>query len=358
MVGKPPPKPSNGIPSGQDTITNPQKWSVLIGNQCQIKVFYDEKACNDSAEVYEELDILAAAQHLDILALKNSATRKVMAWIEKELQSAPPLSEDLYKVTDFVLRKEKSFVKPFFSLYAKFFPTIGMNLSLSTLLKDLDKDTFDMFAELHSQWMNERNRLDEELEQNTRKATILETEVNLLKSQAVSAEKTYKTGLENLKEVLKYEKRKEIALAAKVELLENMNKSLQMDLIAARVSNMKTKENNPPRADNQLVKYKAAEDREKARLKMLLSNVQDALRQHKGAHRQITKRLKSDNQKLNAQLNDLKASLHMFMEDVNESGHCHGCKRQWNFVIDHGRSGSIKMSCTLCLKEAWYYEDH
>ncbi|EXJ90532.1 hypothetical protein A1O1_03635 [Capronia coronata CBS 617.96] len=355
VVGKPVPKSSVSIPSaGPDMIGNRDKWAVLIGKQRVMGNLYEEKTCTNLAEVSKEMDIFAAAQQLDMAALKELAMKKVFAWFEKELRLGTPLSEELNKVAELVLRKEKSFVKPFFRLYAKFFPTVGMNLTFSRLMRELDRDTFDMLAELHSQWTTERSRLDEALEQTTRKAADLEVEVNLLKAQKASSE-TQQKDLENLKEALKISQAKEIVSATKAELFENLNKTLQMDLLMTRVSNLHSNENHPPRADPRPKKDTATEDAEK--LKRQITDTQQALQQHKAGHKKVKNDLKREKQLLKEQLDDLKDAFKMFMDDVNKSGRCAGCKRQWNFTIDQDHYDSIKIACKLCHEEVWYYED-
>ncbi|EXJ80987.1 hypothetical protein A1O3_07275 [Capronia epimyces CBS 606.96] len=354
VIGKPIAKTDNGLPSAElDMISNTRKWSVLTEKQRVMKDLYDEKSCNSPTEVSQELDIFAAAQQLKITSLEALAMKKVLAWFEKELQLGRPLSEDLHKIADLVLRKEKAFVKPFFSLYAKFFPALGMDLSLSRLMKDLDRTTFDLFAQLHPNWITERNRLNETNEQNRQRAKALEGEIELLKGQCTSSENTYKKDMETVKEALKTAQVNEIASAAKAELLERLNKSLQMDLLMAKVSNLKTKESNLPKADNQPKIDTAAEDAEK--LKKQLIDVQLALKQHKADHQKLKNALKKEKEKLKDQLDDLKYAFKQFVADVNESGRCAGCKREWNFTLGHDHYTAINISCKLCRKDAWYY---
>jgi hypothetical protein len=50
-------------------------------------------SCKDYAEVISDVDVYVVAEKLDILPLKEVATRKVSTWFEVELQAGLPLSK-------------------------------------------------------------------------------------------------------------------------------------------------------------------------------------------------------------------------------------------------------------------------
>jgi hypothetical protein len=182
--------------------------------------------------------------------------------------------------------------------------------------------------------------LDKELEQSTEKAWTLEADLTSLKSQSTASEMAYKKDLEHLNDALKATQAKELSSTAKVGVLEKMNRSLQMESLTARASKLQAM---------------ALADADLERLKQQLAGAQDSLRQHKAAHRKLMREHIHEKEQLQETLDYLKGAFDMLMGNVNESGHCRGCRRHWNFTLDHDKYRAIKMSCELCHNDSWYY---
>ncbi|KAJ4512214.1 hypothetical protein HRR83_006186 [Exophiala dermatitidis] len=363
VIGKPAPNPSkdSSLPP-RDLISIDQKWSILVGKQCTVKDLYDENVCSNPAAISQEMDVYAAADKLHISTLKELSMKKALGWFAKELQAGLPLSDDLRKIADFVLRSQRAFVKPFFCIYAKFLPTLGMNPFFAKLMEELDPDSFEMCSKIHSQFMAERNQFDKALEQSKQQIALLEGDVTLLKAENESAAKTLGAKTESLRAALSAAQAGQIAAEAKADLLGNLNKGLQTDLLISKVEVQRAKEKikPEPKLDVQVIKDNTAKDKEIEKLKQEIATAREKLKFQRTAHDKFKKGLKIDKnekEQLSQELSDLQTNLDALINDINNSGHCHGCRRQWNMKLDQDRYPAIRLRCKLCRKDSWYYSN-
>lgn len=237
-----------------------------------------------------------------------------------------------------------------------------MDPFFAKLMEELDPDSFEMCSKIHSQFMAERNQFDKALEQSKQQIALLEGDVTLLKAENESAAKTLRAKTESLRAALSAAQAGQIAAEAKADLLGNLNKGLQTDLLISKVEVQRAKEKikPEPKLDVQVIKDNTAKDKEIEKLKQEIATAREKLKFQRTAHDKFKKGLKIDKnekEQLSQELSDLQTNLDALIHDINNSGHCHGCRRQWNMKLDQDRYPAIRLRCKLCRKDSWYYSN-
>lgn len=123
----------------------------------------------------------------------------------------------------------------------------------------------------------------------------------------------------------------------KYEDLTNQYNAIKNAAAVARKSEVKVEADAKLRAKNQI-----------------LTGELNSLKTKQGQLKTELKDERQRYQKLSNSYEETKGAFRRFMSNVNQTGCCDGCKRGWNFSINHKEYTSINMVCKLCRRQFCY----
>jgi hypothetical protein len=348
---------NDGTSKTTDSVTNKEKWAIMLGKQAALKDPYDTVACNDYAEVISEVDLYVAAEKLEILALKEIAMRKVLAWFEVELQTGLPLSGDFRTCAVFVLREHKEFAKSFIGVCARHLPVVEEDSALVSLIEELHPMTWSAMMSVRHQWTSQLEETLLDREKIRDQLSALKTDNLHQKSMSEDREKVLMSQVEIWKRYLELAESRAAALQTTADQLENLNKSLHQELLDEKNSVAKMKsanralqENKSKRSDSMLQKLsQKVDDLERA-----VVSKEQALEQSRSANQRIKDDLRDANESLQAEIGMIKNAFDHFIGFVNYEPDCPRCRREWNLRIGHNRYTSIRVRCRCCDFQKWW----
>ncbi|KAK4940556.1 hypothetical protein LTR10_019315 [Elasticomyces elasticus] len=328
------------------SVTTEQKWAILTSKQRLLDTPYDNSPCGSPAEVMTETEVYTAAGKLQIVGLQDVVLSKIMAWMEKELRKGSPLSEDLRLTADNILRKEKGLVTPFQSLCTRYMPAVEQDASLVSLLTSVDSSTWHLLSSMRVQWRAENDQLKQDLLQQERRTRFLEASIKLNQSEEALFAGELTSQIHKLGESLNATQENHKFAEPKIDGLNRTIQSQQTEILQLKVAKLGLKDVNRPNEPARL-----GNDREDvvAKKPELMSKVYEELQTKyqklrsdftllqtsQGRLKNELKNEKQLNQKLSKQYGETKSAFNIFMSDVNKTGSCEGCKRRWNFTVDH-----------------------
>src|SRR6201996_7268833 len=209
------------------TVTNKEKWAIMLGKQAALKEPYDIVACKDYGEVIFEIDLYAVAEKLEVLALKEVAMNKVSAWFEVGLQAGLPLSNEFRTCAIYVLRGHHDFAQSFVGLSAKHFSVIEKDSALASLIEELHPISWNAMKSVRRQWSTELEQYREDLEKSKEQVSTLISRLGQEKVMSGDFEKALESQTETLSKSLACAQGRADAAEMRVARLENLNTSLQ-----------------------------------------------------------------------------------------------------------------------------------
>ncbi|KIW66322.1 hypothetical protein PV04_05658 [Phialophora macrospora] len=348
---------NDGTTKTTDTVTNKEKWAIMLGKQAALKDPYNMVACKDHAEVISEVDLYVAAEKLEILSLKEIAMRKVSARFEIEIQAGLPLSDDFRTCAIYVLREHKEFAKSFIGTCAKYLPVVQQDSTLVSLIAELHPMTWNAMMSVRHQWTTQLEETLLDREKVREQLSALETRNIQQKSASEEFEKVLISQVETLSRSLASAESRADTTRTMATQLENLNKSLHQALLDEKDSVLKMKranraleENKSQKRDASLQKLtKKVEDLERA-----LICKEQALEQSRSANQKIKDGLRDANESLQVDIGMIKNAFDHFIRFVNYEHDCPRCRREWNLRIGHDRYTSIRIGCRCCDFKKWY----
>ncbi|OCT51036.1 hypothetical protein CLCR_08647 [Cladophialophora carrionii] len=347
----------DGTTRTTDTVTNKQKWAIMLSNQAALKDPYDMETCRDYAEVISEVDLYFAAEKLEIPALKGIAMDKVSAWFEVELQAGFPFSCDFRTCAIYVLREHREFAKLFIGVCAKYLPVVMNDSALVSLIEELHPMTWNAMMSVQHQWAARLGEAIQDLEKSKEHVSALETRHLQQKSASENFEKILESKVETLSRSLASAEARVDTAEATVRRLEDLQVSLQQQLLAEKVSVLKMED-----ANKAVQKYKSQSV--KPALQKLAEKVEDleravackdqALQQSRSANQKIKDDLRYENEGLRAEIGMMKNAFDLCKSFVNYEHDCPRCRRGWNIRIGHDQYTSISIGCKCCDFKKWY----
>ncbi|EXJ58076.1 hypothetical protein A1O7_05500 [Cladophialophora yegresii CBS 114405] len=342
---------NDGTTRTTDTVTNKQKWAIMLAKQAALKDPYDMEACRGYAEVISEVDLYFAAEKLEIPALKGVAMGKVSAWFEAELQAGLPLSCDFCTCATYVLREHREFAKSFIGVCAKYLPVVEKDSALVALIEELHPMTWNAMMSVRQEWAARLRETIQDLEKSKEQLSALETRNLQQKSEAEDSKKLLKSQVETLSRYLASAKGRADTAEATVRQLESSQVSLKQELLDEKASVLKWEGANkamqkykPQKVDRSLQKLtEKVEDLERA-----VASKEEALQQSRSANRKIKDDLRYENEGLRAEIDEMKNAFNLFLAFVNYEHDCPRCGCEWNLRIGDNHYTSISIGCKRC----------
>ncbi|EXJ69017.1 uncharacterized protein A1O5_07952 [Cladophialophora psammophila CBS 110553] len=291
---------NDGSSKAVDTMTNSDKWAILMAKQALMKDPYDTLPCKNSDEVFLELNIYLVAKQLEINPLKKIAMQKIVAWFENELGAGLPLSEDFHAWAGCILRAYEDFTKPFFGLCAAHLPVVEKDSALTSLLEKCNPNFWEMMMCVRTQWKNELTEQRHELQKSKEQIVDLKTITKQQMAAAADLEKAYQTKTEFLGKSLSLAEGRREAAQTMVQQLENLTRSLQDDLLKEKAHTLRLKENNAQKQKKLQTNDPSVQklQKEVEDLKRLVINKEQALEQSKAANHKVKQELRQERDRL------------------------------------------------------------
>lgn len=195
---------SDGTTVTTDVVTNEEKWAILLKKQAALIQPYNTSTCNDYAEVIAEVDVYAAADKLEIPALKDVAMNKVNDWLELELQAGSPLSNDFRACAIYVLREHKDFAASFIALCARYLLVVEEDAALKSLLEAQHPLPWNAMISVRLQWAKEVRHQRKELDLSQRQVYTLKNHINQQEKATKDVDEDLQSEVKKLSESLNW----------------------------------------------------------------------------------------------------------------------------------------------------------
>ena len=342
---------NDGTIKTTDTLTNKEKWAIMLRMQSELKDQYHVVACKDYTEAILEIELIVVAEKLEIPELKEIAMNKVSGWFENELKAGLPLSNDLRASAIHVLREHADLANAFIGPCARYLAVVEKDDELTTLIKKMQPITWNAMMSIQGYWATQTKQQQEELTKTTEELTktteeLTKTTVTLNKTtealekttkvlQALEArtsqnklisndaEKVLKSQVETLSRSLAVAEGKTKAAQTTIGQLEDLNRALEQGVM--RNAKWRLRENNPPKSDPP--NHKSVKEADE---------------------------LRTENSRLRSETEKMKDAFNRFIGSINQEEDCPKCRRRWNVRIGHKLHTSISVACKCCDYKGWH----
>ncbi|KIW81082.1 hypothetical protein Z517_04105 [Fonsecaea pedrosoi CBS 271.37] len=331
-----------GSTKTMDTITNADKWAILMAKQALIKDTYD--VCPSTRN----------------WTPKGHLRAKIITWFEKELRTGCPLSEDFHVWAGYILRAYDDFIQPFFRICALHIPVVEKDTSLVTLLRQCNSSLWEGMLSVRAQWQKDLVNKREELQKTRDQCLVLKVDAEKQKAASRDQEKLHKSKMEELQKSLALADGRTRAAQAMAQRLDKLTCSLQQDLLKEKASGVQLKETNTKK-ENQPAKSDPVTSKLRKQigdLNKMVKNKEQALKESKATNNKVKAALRSEKEALRIEYAKVKDAFTGFKRWINDTPKCPSCQREHNIRIEHQRYTSIGVACAHCpFRTMWYGAD-
>ncbi|OAG43939.1 hypothetical protein AYO21_01791 [Fonsecaea monophora] len=353
----------DGSTKTMDTITNTDKWAILMAKQALIRDPYDIRPCINSDEIFPELNVYLVAKQLEIGPLKDVSVQKIITWFEKELRTGCPLSEDFHVWAGYIFRAYDDFIQPFFRICALHIPVVEKDTSLVSLLGKCNSSLWEGMLSVRAQWQKDLVNKREELQKTKDQCLVLKVDAEKQKAAFRDQETVYKSKMEELRKSLALADERTRAAQATAQQLDKLTRSLQQDLLKEKASAVQLKETNTKNTKKEKQPAKSDPATSKLQkqigdLKEMVKSKEQALKESKAANNKVKAALRSEKEALHIEYAKVKDAFTGFKRWINDTPKCPSCQREHNIRIEHQRYTSIGVTCAHCpFRTMWYGAD-